>query len=97
VYITETGWRHVETQEPSTDQAGANLSSQKIGAYAQQALQGTNGDDNYALNADPAVVAVAFFALAGRPDRWGHTNWLLTDPDGHVTGSYPQYDIARGG
>lgn len=97
VYITETGWRHAETQQPSLDQAGATLPSSTIGAYAQQALRGSKDGGKYALNDDKAVVAVAFFALAGRPDRWGHTNWLLTDPGDRIIGSYPQYEIVRGG
>ena len=32
--------------------------------------------------------AVALFALAGRPDHWGHTNLLLVDLVGQVQGAY---------
>ncbi|MBA2449134.1 MAG: hypothetical protein H0V51_14030 [Chloroflexi bacterium] len=40
-------------------------------------------------NLDPRVRAVALFALAGRPDYWGHTNLLLLDPVGRILDAYP--------
>jgi hypothetical protein len=40
-------------------------------------------------NQDARVRAVALFALAGRPDIWGHTNLLLVDRDGRIQGAYP--------
>jgi hypothetical protein len=34
------------------------------------------------------VKAVALFALAGRPDLWGHTNLLLVGANGRIQGAY---------
>jgi hypothetical protein len=46
--------------------------------------------------ADPRVVAVAPFALNGYPGEWGHTNWLLLDSDGVVSGTYPSFEVWAG-
>jgi hypothetical protein len=103
VMITETGWRHRETQDPrAEDHVGAEIPEHVLGHYATMAFQGNRGrfpkqpetgwlpwDD------DPTVVGAVLFALGGFPSRWGHTNWVIVADDGRITGTYPMFDNVR--
>jgi hypothetical protein len=92
VYITESGWRHSATQAPSRDKDFAVVGDTRFADLIQLAYDGpadgSPPDGWTPWNADPRVKAVALFALAGRPDHWGHTNLLLTDNSGHIQGAY---------
>ncbi|MGE3269988.1 MAG: hypothetical protein AB7P40_14645 [Chloroflexota bacterium] len=92
VYVTESGWRHVASQTASRDKDFATVEDARFAEMIRLAFDGP-ADGSPAQgwtpwNADPRVRAVAIFALAGRPDHWGHTNLLLTDLEGHIQGVY---------
>ncbi|MBL1131523.1 MAG: hypothetical protein D8M54_23920 [Chloroflexi bacterium] len=97
VFITETGWRHAETTEPDAGDNGRVLpSALTVAHYLDLALNGNN--HRYPAwpetgwtpwLTDSRVVAVAPFALNGRPEEWGHTNWLQLDSEGRISGVYP--------
>jgi hypothetical protein len=100
VMITETGWRHVESTDPAAaDSSHANLSAQQVADFFQLAFTGNKGSLASAYpqtgwtpwEDDPRVVAVIPFTLDGSPDDWGHSNWLVLDSNGFVTGTYPQF------
>jgi hypothetical protein len=92
VYITESGWRHTSSQLPSRDRDFAVVEDARFAELVQLAydgpLDGSPAQGWTPWNADPRVQAVALFALAGRPDHWGHTNLLLTDTSGQIQGAY---------
>ncbi|HZO32144.1 MAG TPA: hypothetical protein VFH48_39820, partial [Chloroflexota bacterium] len=92
VYVTESGWRHRSTQAPSRDKDFATVEDGRFTDLVSLAFDGpSNGPAEgwVPWNQDPRVRAVALFALAGRPDHWGHTNLLLVDLLGQVQGAYP--------
>ncbi|MBN1429139.1 MAG: hypothetical protein JXB07_12255 [Anaerolineae bacterium] len=97
VYITETGWRHVESTHPdAADHSPGLPDAQTAADYLDLALWGNGGrypdypeDGWIPWLADPRVVAITPFALDGNPVEWGHTNWLMVDEDGRVLGCYP--------
>lgn len=101
VYITETGWRHAESVDPaSTDNHRPLPDAQTAAAYLDLALRGNAGrfpdwpeEGWLPWLDDPRVVAVTPFALDGNPAEWGHTNWLILDEDGQVSGVYPLFDV----
>ena len=92
VYITESGWRHTASQATSRDKDFAVVGDTRFADLVQLAYDGPSDgsppDGWIPWNADSRVKAVALFALAGRPDHWGHTNLLLTDNSGHIQGAY---------
>lgn len=75
VYITETGWRHAETEEARSPDSGAALPDAETAAvYLDLALRGNSGrypelpEEGWTpWLADPRVVAITFFALDGHP------------------------------
>jgi hypothetical protein len=97
VMITESGWRHADSQDPvARDSVHAELSFETQSAYLDLAFRGNNG--RYPglpavgwtpWNRDPQVLAVVLFALGGFPKDWGHTNWVTLDRQGSITGFYP--------
>ncbi|HYU19087.1 MAG TPA: hypothetical protein VEQ11_10350 [Chloroflexota bacterium] len=88
VYITETGWRHVQSQvAASLDVSGATVEDERFADYVSLAFDGP-GIGWTPWNVDPRVKAVALFALAGKPDEWGHTNLALVDSGGRIVGAY---------
>ena len=92
VYVTESGWRHRSTQAPSRDKDFATVEDGRFTDLVSLAFDGpSNGPAEgwVPWNQDPRVRAVALFALAGRPDHWGHTNLLLVDLLGQIQGAYP--------
>jgi hypothetical protein len=92
VYVTESGWRHVSSQAPSRDRELATVDDGRFAELVQLSFDGPSqgqAEGWIPWNQDPRVQAVALFALAGRPDHWGHTNLLLVDPAGRVQGAYP--------
>jgi hypothetical protein len=97
VLITETGWRHAESSDPNALDSGANLpSAEQVALYVELALYGNKGNYPDLPNAgwrpwsdDPRVLGVTFFAFDGLPREWGHTNWVLMDENGQITGVYP--------
>jgi hypothetical protein len=101
VLITETGWRHAESTDPSSkDGAGQYPPATTVAAFFDLALRGNGGaypqwpaEGWTAWEADPRVLAVTPFALNGHPSEWGHTNWLELAPDGSVLGVYPMFDV----
>lgn len=97
VYITETGWRHEEAaDEAATDfPPGALPSAALVADYVDLALygSGTGSDSWQPWITDERVVAVTFFAFAGRPSEWGHTNWVEIDEQGWFGQPYPPYNL----
>jgi hypothetical protein len=97
VMITETGWRHAPSQDPSArDDVHAEISFETQSAYLDLAFQGNQGrypglpETGWTpWNSDPQVIAVVLFALGGYPPDWGHTNWVVLDGQGRVTDFYP--------
>jgi hypothetical protein len=97
VMITETGWRHAPSQDPeASDHVHAEVSFETQSAYLDLAFHGNHGrypdlpetgwtpwDD------DPQILGVVLFALGGLPAEWGHTNWVVLDGQGQITGLYP--------
>lgn len=100
VMITETGWRHAETTDAGSLDAGADYPSATLVAqYYDMALRGSQSPyTTGALTwtpwlADERVIAVAPFALNGVPHEWGHTNWLALDETGAVLETYAPFDF----
>jgi hypothetical protein len=92
VYVTETGWRHASTQTASRDKDFATVSDGRFADFVSLTFDGPSDGPARGWipwNQDARVRAVALFALAGRPDIWGHTNLLLVDRDGRIQGAYP--------
>lgn len=93
VYVTESGWRHARTQHPNArDKDFATVEDGRFANLVSLTFDGpTNGPAEGWIpwNHDARVQAVALFALAGRPDHWGHTNLLLVDEGGRIQGVYP--------
>jgi hypothetical protein len=104
VFITETGWRHAESTDPAaTDNGRALPDALTVARYFELALLGNDGrypslpETGWTpWRADPRVVAVTPFALNGYPAEWGHTNWLLLDANGVVSGTYPSFEVWAG-
>jgi hypothetical protein len=92
VYVTETGWRHSTSQAPnSRDKDFATVGDERFAEMVSLAYDGPSdgpAEGWTPWNKDPRVKAVALFALAGRPDIWGHTNLLLIDALGQIQGVY---------
>jgi hypothetical protein len=90
--VTESGWRHTTSQAPdSRDHDFATVDDARFAELVQLAFDGPSAgraEGWTPWNADPRVKAVALFALAGRPQDWGHTNLLLLDSTGQVQGAY---------
>jgi hypothetical protein len=96
VIITETGWRHSDTQQPSSDAAGAGIPAEQAARFLQLAFDGDSRlePQEYTWSpwsSDPSVKAAVIFALDGEPSRWGHTNLVDLAPDGRVIGLKPQF------
>jgi hypothetical protein len=93
VYVTESGWRHRASQSANArDHDFATVDDARFAELVGLAFDGppTGKAEGWTpWNADPRVKAVALFALAGRPEDWGHTNLLLLDPSGRIQGAYP--------
>jgi hypothetical protein len=92
VYVTESGWRHARSQVAgSRDHDFATVEDDRFAELVHLAFDGPSrgpAEGWTPWNRDPQVRAVALFALAGRPDHWGHTNLLLVDMVGRVQGAY---------
>jgi hypothetical protein len=92
VYITETGWRHRATQDANArDKDFATVEDDRFADLVRLSFDGPPSGPAEGWtpwNHDPRVQAVVLFALAGRPDHWGHTNLLLVAPDGRIQGTY---------
>lgn len=94
VMITETGWRHSETTDPNSLDAGfAYPSVETVAEYFDIALNGSDSSSITAWMDDERVLSVAPFALNGVPSEWGHTNLLELDAEGNVLGTYPMFDV----
>jgi hypothetical protein len=97
VLITESGWRHRDTQGPSRDSAGATISSTEAAANLIGAFYGDGAWERYSPNTwtpwmwDPDVQGVVLFALGGAPWKWGHTNYLDVGDGGQVLGLKPGF------
>ena len=97
VMVTESGWRHAPSQEPEArDQVHAEISFETMSAYLDLAFNGNGGrypglpETGWTpWNEDGRVLGVVLFALGGYPLDWGHTNWVVVDRQGQVTGLYP--------
>jgi hypothetical protein len=94
VMITETGWRHAESDGETLPDA------ETVAAYIDLTLHGNGGRyPGYPEGGwtpwldDPRVAAVTFFALDGLPAEWSHTNWLVLDAEGSVLGTYAPFDL----
>jgi hypothetical protein len=99
VIVTETGWRHRDSQTPSIDTAGATIPAHQAAEYI---VAGFIGDRAWSALApsswtpwawDSDVQAVILFALAGHPMRWGHTNMLDVDQSGRVLQVKPGFKL----
>ena len=97
VYVTESGWRHARSQHPNArDKDFATVEDGRFADLVSLTFDGpTNGPAEGWIpwNHDPRVRAAALFALAGRPDHWGHTNLLLVDDEGRIQGVYPFAEV----
>ena len=96
VFVTETGWRHRESQTPSGDQHGAVIGGEQAAEYIRLAFDGDPlldpREQSWTPWADDRDVgAVVLFALGGEPSRWGHTNLLVLGENGAVLGLKPQF------
>jgi len=97
VFITESGWRHRDTQVASRDSAGATISADRAASNLIGAFYGDGTWDRYSANSwtpwmwDPDVQGVVLFALGGAPNKWGHTNYLDLDDRGQVLGLKPGF------
>ena len=103
IIITETGWRHAETVDNQSLDAGEYPTVEQVTSYLDLLLLG-NVNQRIAdvpiggwtgLLLDDRVIGVVPFALNGTPDEWGHTNWLEMSPDGEILGEYPMVDLFR--
>jgi hypothetical protein len=100
VMVTETGWRHASTQQfAARDLAQAELSDDRLATFVDLAYHGNRGrypdlpDAGWTpWNDDPRVLGAVIFALGGYPLDWGHTNWVLVDRHGSITGVYPFFE-----
>lgn len=99
VWVTETGWRHVETEAPSSDHDGATIAAEVGAARMVEALAGpTDGGAPVGYTPwlrDPRVRAVLFFGFDGDPVKWGHTSWLRINTKGQILGAYAPFDALR--
>lgn len=99
VWITETGWRHIEADMRSDDSHQAILTDVDVAARMREALLGP--PDGSAPSGyipwltDPRVRAVLFFGFDGDPRKWGHSSWLRLDVNGRVLGTYAPFDVLR--
>jgi hypothetical protein len=101
VFITETGWRHAESTDPSATDNGRPLpDALTVAGYFDLALHGNQGrypslpEEGWTpWLTDPRIVAIVPFALNGYPGEWGHTNWLQLSADGTVSGTYPSFEV----
>jgi len=103
IMITETGWRHAESVDDKSLDAGTYPTTEQMTTYLDLLLLGntnqripnipTGGWTGLLL--DERVIGVIPFALNGRPDEWGHTNWLEMSPDGEILGEYPMVELFR--
>jgi hypothetical protein len=99
VMITETGWRY--HSEHAVLNADADYPDAATAAqYLDMALRGNAGRyPQYPRTGwtpwlhDERVMGVAFFALNGTPDEWGHSNLLIMNADGSVAGTTPLFDM----
>jgi hypothetical protein len=92
VLITEFGYRHSETVDSRAPDIGeSEVDSVTIAYYLEAAIYGDS--DQWTPLADaPELMGVVYFALAGSPARWGHSNLLQVDDRGRVIGTYPHFD-----
>ncbi|MBN2007453.1 MAG: hypothetical protein JXA21_29175 [Anaerolineae bacterium] len=96
VFITETGWRHAETTNAEATDGGISLPDAiTVARYFELAWYGNAGrapewpDTGWQpWQSDARVVAVTPFAFNGVPAEWGHTNWLILNDNGNVSGIY---------
>jgi hypothetical protein len=104
IIITETGWRHAETIDEQSLDAGEYPMAEQVTQYLDLLLLG-NANQRVpdvptggwtGLLIDERVIGVIPFALNGTPDEWGHTNWLEMSPEGEILGEYPMMDLFRG-
>lgn len=103
VWITETGWRHAESQDPAATDGGRDWPAARVvGQWLDLALNGNAGrypewptEGWLPWRHDPRVRAVVLFAFDGAPHEWGHTNWLKLDSDGVILGTYPLVTTPR--
>jgi hypothetical protein len=101
VFITETGWRHTESADPTApDNGGALLDAETVAQYMDLTLRGNNGRHPDLPEtgwtpwlSDPRVTAVVFFAFDGHPSYWGHTNWLMLDQQGKILDTYAPFEL----
>jgi len=93
VYVTETGWRHRSSQaSPSLDVDYAVVEDARFARYMALAYDGPPNAPAQGWvpwNQDGRVRTAALFALAGRPDHWGHTNLALVGRRGAILAPYP--------
>ncbi len=99
VWATETGWRHLESDEHSRDSQGVAISDQAATERLLLALTGPgNGQSAIGYTpwlSDPRVRAIVFFGFNGDPTYWGHSNWLRLDTTGKVWGAYAPFFALR--
>ena len=94
VMITETGWRHRNSQDPwAKDRVNADVPDDRLATYVDLAYHGNDGKYPHLPTTgwtpwddDPRVIGAVLFALDGYPRDWGHTNWLDLDQQGNVVG-----------
>lgn len=100
VMVTETGWRHAESNNQDSLDDMPNLArAASLARYFRYALVGnddptsTDPHDGWTpLLKDPRVVGASIFALDGYEEAWGHTNLLIMSRDGQVKATYPIFD-----
>lgn len=99
VWVTETGWRHRESNGPSQDKEGAVLDQIEAAARMVEALVGPrDGSPPVGYTPwldDPRVRAVVFFGFDGDPRSWGHSSMLRMDTRGNVLGAYESFYALR--
>jgi hypothetical protein len=96
ILITEFGYRHSETVDSRAPDVGeSDIDTITIARYLELTIFGDAGgsSEGWTPLADaPQLMGVVYFALAGSPARWGHTNLLQVDDRGRVFGTYPHFD-----
>lgn len=101
VFITETGWRHTESTDPTALDGNLDYpDAETVSQFIDLALYGNKGRYPDLPEAgwvpwmdDPRIVGITFFTLDGTPYEWGHSNWLQMSENGDILGTYPMIDV----
>jgi hypothetical protein len=98
VIVTESGWRHRDSQGPSRDDTGATISAAEAASNLVTAFYGDKTWDPFSTDPwtpwmwDDTVQGVVLFAMDGAPYKWGHTNMVDLDEQGRILSLKPGFE-----